>query len=131
MLREIGLFFLLSGCSTTIPAGEGAPITDLCEVERKSDSDEVRLLAVVETDGLHGMFLSSEKCRFALRIGKSSGAADKSVERFMSHVSKSSSMAWRRYDGEFSGRIILEDSSRIRFELLHVFWFRDSGPEQK
>ena len=129
MLRMLALLFVLSGCSI-VTGSEAATATDLCDIDRDPRPADVRVLAVVETDGHHGMFLSSEKCRFKLRVGKASGIPDESVEQFMLHVSKGGYLTWRKYSGEFLGRIVTEDQSKVRFELLHVYWFRDAAANQ-
>lgn len=123
MLRALSLFLLLSGCSVVAGSKEAGTSVDLCSLEKKPLIDVVTVRATIETDGHHGMFLSSEKCRFKLRIGKSSSVADPSVKRFMSQASKGKPFVWRKYVGEFSGRVVAEDDSKVRFEITRVHWF--------
>jgi len=130
MLKEIAVLLLLSGCSTVMSSKAANTATDLCNVEKRPNSGEVRVIAVAETDGQHGLFLSSQKCRFKLRIGKTPEQADRSVDQFLSHVSSGSHLTWRKYSGEFLGRVVVENA-KVRFELLHVYWFRDASSESQ
>ncbi|MDH5824294.1 hypothetical protein QFW77_15055 [Luteimonas sp. RD2P54] len=127
MLRLIVFPLVLLGCSTVSGTEVGAAAVEFCELDRTPRSEEVRVIAVIETDNHHGMFIGSEKCSSKLRIGTTSGTSDISVERFLSRVSEGGHLTWRTYRGEFSGHIVAPDETKVRFELSRVHWFEESG----
>jgi hypothetical protein len=129
MLRTLSLIFLLSGCSVLVGSEGAGNFVNLCALQKEPRADVVTVRAAIETDGHHGMFLSSEDCRFKLRIGKSSGVPDPSVDQFMLHVSRGQHLGWRKYSGEFSGRVVTENDSKVRFEIMRVHWFEKAETE--
>jgi len=122
------LAFLLCGCANAASAQEG--VVDLCAIDSEQASGPIRVRSTVEADGHHGMYLSSMGCRFKLRVGQLSEDRHVSVDRFLSHVSSGARFNWRKYDADISGRVVHEESSRARFEMLRVHSFQDSVPSR-
>lgn len=126
MLRIFFLMILLGGCASAGVADEVA--SDLCSLKGSPGSGVVRIRAIVETDGHHGMFLSSTGCRFRLRVARLSENRDGSVDDFISYVSRGQHFKWRKYHAEISGHVIVDASSSARFEILKVHQFQEDDP---
>lgn len=98
------------------------PVAEFCDLHFEASERQVAVRAVIETDGLHGMYIGSSGCSRKLRIELPDTGASANVDAFLADLRRGRGvrMDWQSHPGTYRGRIATRPEGGLSFVLIQV-----------
>lgn len=107
---------------------------DICSISSRDRGKELVLDGVLQSEPMHGTFLGSKGCPYQLRARISHDNRVPSVQQFVDETDAKRmelakqgkiDMAWKAYQGRFSGVVEVSESGRLGFNLTGVYEYKE------